>query len=88
MPGGRFYESPDPRGRGRGRGRGGRGGRGNGGRGGDNDDRSVNAAGRNGDVNYEQPEEQQAATGDPGAGRGAGRGGRMGSRMGRGLYGK
>ena len=88
MPGGRFYEGPDPRGRGRGRGRGGRGGRGNGGRGGDNDDRSVNAAGRNGDANYEQPEEQQAAAGDPGAGRGAGRGGRMGSRMGRGLYGK
>ena len=87
MPGGRYYEGPDTRGRGRGRGRGGRGGRG-GGRRNDNDDRSVNAAGRDQNENWEQPDDQQGAANDAGAGRGAGRGGHMGARMGRGLYGK
>ena len=59
-----------------------------GGRGTDNDDRSVNADGRDANVNWEQPDDQQLTASDAGAGRGAGRGGHMGARMGRGLYGK
>ena len=69
----------------RGRGHGGRfgrvGGRGHGGCG-DNDDCSVNAAGKNAKEDN-QPDEQQAAAARTGLGN---KGGRIGARMGRGLY--